>query len=36
MAREERDLALNQPIAKPAAPEASKAADAPKEPVSTR
>lgn len=33
MAREERDLALNQPLAKPAAPEAAKA---PEEPVSTR
>lgn len=35
MAREERDLALNQPKAKPAAPEASKAADAPKESVAS-
>jgi uncharacterized protein YbaR (Trm112 family) len=35
MAREERDLAANPPAAKPAAPEASKAADAPKEPVAS-
>ena len=33
MAREERDLALNQPLANPAAPEVAKA---PEEPVSTR
>ncbi len=33
MAREERDLALSQSLAKPAAPEAAKA---PEEPVSTR
>ena len=33
MAREERDLALNQPLPKPPAPEAAKA---PAEPVSTR
>ena len=35
MAREERDLAANQQAAKPAAPEASKAADAPREPVAS-
>ncbi|HUR37906.1 MAG TPA: hypothetical protein VM222_00320 [Planctomycetota bacterium] len=36
MAREERDLALRQPAAKPAAPAAPEASKAPEEPVSTR
>ena len=36
MAREERDLALNQPPSKPAASAAPEAVKAPEEPVSSR
>lgn len=36
MAREERDLALNQPLAKPPAPAGSEAHTAAEEPVGTR